>query len=326
MTFPFSIAVHGGPLTSAAEPLSAERDADLRATLARSVTVGHQILASGGDALDAVVASVKVLEDSEYFNAGRGSVLNAKEMVEMDASVMEGKLKQVGSVAGIRHIKNPIELAREVMLFSGHSLLAGDGAEAFAFERGYEFSEQDYFFTDHRYDQLMRLKFAAKGSPTDLDLLALSECDLAEEGKADDPVYGSVGAVALDQHGNLAAATSSGGVANQRFGRIGDSVMMGAGMLAENDLVAISSAGPSELLIRHRVASEIAARTRYFNEGAKTASDFVVSRVLKGPESDGGVIAIDHLGEIHSTLSGAGLYRASVDIQGKLSIKLFANE
>lgn len=205
MTQPFSIAIHGGAGTILRDQMSEELKASILADLEASVRAGHSILVQSGDALDAVVAAVKVLEDSPNFNAGKGSVLTHKEMVEMDASVMHGKDKNAGAIAGVRHIKNPIELARDVMNKSNHVLLIGEGAEEFAFEHGYEFTEQDYFFTDRRYEQLLSMK--EKG------LFALSESKYP-----DDKKYGTVGAVALDQQGNLAAATSTGGVTNKKYG------------------------------------------------------------------------------------------------------------
>lgn len=198
MTKPFSIAIHGGAGTILREQMSDELQQSILADLEAAVKAGHQILEQGGEALDAVVAAVKVLEDSPNFNAGKGSVLTHNEMVEMDASVMDGRNLAAGAVAGVRHIKNPIELARDVMLRSNHVLLVGEGAEKFAFEQGHQYTEQDYFFTDRRYEQLLSMR--EKG------LFALSESRYPDDRK-----HGTVGAVALDQQGNLAAATSTGG-------------------------------------------------------------------------------------------------------------------
>ena len=238
MSHPFSIAIHGGAGTILREQMSDELKTGIVEALEKSVLAGHQILKSGGDALDAVVAAVKVMEDSPHFNAGKGSVLTHDEFVEMDASVMHGKEMDAGAIAGVRHIKNPIELARDVMLKSDHVLLIGEGAEKFAFEHDYTFTEQDYFFTERRYDQLQSMK--EKG------IFALSEAKYDEQqaGKyPDDKKYGTVGAVALDQAGNLAAATSTGGVTNKKYGRVGDSPIIGAGTIAENGNVAVSTTG-----------------------------------------------------------------------------------
>ncbi len=237
MTKPFAIAIHGGAGTILRDQMTETLKQEIVAALTQSVQAGAKILEAGGDALDAAVAAVKVMEDSPHFNAGKGSVLTHEEMVEMDASVMHGAAMDAGAVAGIRHIRNPIELARDVMRNSDHVLLIGEGAEKFAFERQYEYTEQDYFFTERRYDQLLSMK--EKG------LFALSESKYP-----DDKKYGTVGAVALDSHGNLAAATSTGGVTNKKYGRVGDTAIIGAGTFAENGNVAVSTTGMGEYFIR----------------------------------------------------------------------------
>ncbi|MDA0129958.1 isoaspartyl peptidase/L-asparaginase [Vibrio sp. MarTm2] len=313
MTKPFSIAVHGGAGTILREQMSDELKAAILADLERSVRAGHEILLQSGDALDAVVAAVKVLEDSPNFNAGKGSVLTHKEMVEMDASVMHGAKAEAGAVAGVRHIKNPIELARDVMQKSNHVLLIGDGAEEFAFEQGYSFTEQDYFFTDRRYGQLLSMK--EKG------LFALSESKYP-----DDKKYGTVGAVALDQKGNLAAATSTGGVTNKKYGRVGDSSIIGAGTFAENGNVAVSTTGMGEFFIRKMVAGDVAARMRYLKEDVHTACETIIQGELKQMGGEGGLIAVDAQGNLHFSMNSSGMYRAGIDRDGKLSVKIYADE
>ncbi|KGY07227.1 isoaspartyl peptidase/L-asparaginase family protein [Vibrio sinaloensis] len=313
MTKPFSIAVHGGAGTILREQMSDELKAAILADLERSVRAGHEILLQSGDALDAVVAAVKVLEDSPNFNAGKGSVLTHQEMVEMDASVMHGSKAEAGAVAGVRHIKNPIELARDVMQKSNHVLLIGDGAEEFAFEQGYSFTEQDYFFTDRRYEQLLSMK--EKG------LFALSESKYP-----DDKKYGTVGAVALDQKGNLAAATSTGGVTNKKYGRVGDSSIIGAGTFAENGNVAVSTTGMGEFFIRKMVAGDVAARMRYLKEDVHTACETIIQGELKQMGGEGGLIAVDAQGNLHFSMNSSGMYRAGIDRNGKLSVKIYADE
>lgn len=313
MSQPFSIAIHGGAGTILREQMSDELKASILADLEASVRAGHRILAQSGEALDAVVAAVKVLEDSPNFNAGKGSVLTHQEMVEMDASVMDGKDLNAGAIAGVRHIKNPIELARDVMNKSEHVLLIGEGAEAFAFANGYPFTEQDYFFTERRYQQLQSMK--EKG------LFALSESKYP-----DDKKYGTVGAVALDQHGNLAAATSTGGVTNKKYGRVGDSSIIGAGTFAENGNVAVSTTGMGEFFIRKTVAGDVAARMRYLHQDVHTASEAVIQGELKQMGGEGGLIAIDAKGEIHFAMNSSGMYRAAIDIHGQLSVKIYADE
>ncbi|MFB9213755.1 isoaspartyl peptidase/L-asparaginase family protein [Vibrio sinaloensis] len=313
MTQPFSIAIHGGAGTILRSQMSEELKRAILADLEASVRAGHKILKDSGDALDAVVAAVKVLEDSPNFNAGKGSVLTNKEMVEMDASIMHGRALDAGAVAGVRHIKNPIELARDVMKYSEHVLLIGEGAEEFAFVNGHQFTEQDYFFTERRYEQLLSMK--EKG------LFALSESKYP-----DDKKYGTVGAVALDQHGNLAAATSTGGVTNKKYGRVGDSSIIGAGTYAENGNVAVSTTGMGEYFIRKTVAGDVAARMRYLKEEVSTASDAVIQGELKHMGGEGGLIAIDAHGRHHFAMNSSGMYRAVIDVDGKLTVSIYADE
>lgn len=313
MSQPIAIAIHGGAGTILRAQMSDELKQGIVVALEQSVRAGHQLLVQGGDALDAVVAAVRVLEDSPYFNAGKGSVLTHQEMVEMDASVMHGLHMDAGAVAGVRHIRNSVELARDVMRHSDHVLLIGDGAEAFAFGQGYDYTEQDYFFTERRYEQLQAMK--AKG------LFALSESKYP-----DDKKFGTVGAVALDQHGNLAAATSTGGITNKKFGRVGDSALIGAGTVAENGNVAVSTTGMGEFFIRKMVAGDVAARMRYLKEDVHTASEQVIQGELKTLGGEGGLIALDASGEIHFAMNSSGMYRASIDTQGDLLVKIYADE
>lgn len=313
MTQPFSIAIHGGAGTILREQMSPQLKQEIVATLTLSVKAGEHILAQCGDALDAAVAAVKVLEDSPLFNAGKGSVLTHNEMVEMDASVMHGAEMDAGAVAGVRHIRNPIELARDVMCDSDHVLLIGEGAEKFAFEHQHQYTEQDYFFTERRYEQLLSMK--EKG------LFALSESKYP-----DDKKYGTVGAVALDQQGNLAAATSTGGVTNKKYGRVGDTAIIGAGTFAENGNVAVSTTGMGEYFIRKTVASDVAARMRYLKQDVHTACESVIQGELKTMGGEGGLIAVDAIGDIHFAMNSSGMYRASIDTSGELTVKIYADE
>ncbi|MFH4680618.1 isoaspartyl peptidase/L-asparaginase family protein [Vibrio diabolicus] len=313
MTKPFSIAIHGGAGTILRDQMSNELQQSILADLEASVKAGHQILEEGGDALDAVVSAVKVLEDSPNFNAGKGSVLTNNEMVEMDASVMDGRNQAAGAVAGVRHIKNPIELARDVMRNSNHVLLVGEGAEKFAFEQGHEYTEQDYFFTDRRYEQLLSMR--EKG-----------QFALSESRYPDDRKHGTVGAVALDQQGNLAAATSTGGVTNKQYNRVGDSALIGCGTVAENGVVAVSTTGVGEFFIRKRVAEDVAARMRYLQEDIHTACEHIIQGELKEMGGEGGLIAIDAQGELHFAMNSSGMYRAGINTQGELSVKIYADE
>ncbi|RXQ57166.1 isoaspartyl peptidase/L-asparaginase [Vibrio cholerae] len=326
MTQPFAIAIHGGAGTILREQMSDTLRMDILATLEQAVRAGHQLLVEGADALDAVVAAVTVLEDSPLFNAGKGSVLTHNEMVEMDASVMHGAAREAGAIAGVRHIRNPIQLARDVLRHSDHVFLIGDGAEQFAFQQGHVYTEQDYFFTERRYEQLQNMK--------QQDRFALSEASYQSESAEqespseypDDKKFGTVGAVALDQQGNLAAATSTGGITNKRFGRVGDSPIIGAGTLAENGNVAISCTGMGEYFIRYAVAGDIAARMRYLKEDVHTACETVVQGELKSVGGEGGLIAIDAQGELHFAMNSSGMYRAGIDRDGQFSVKIYADE
>ncbi|GAL24377.1 isoaspartyl aminopeptidase [Vibrio variabilis] len=313
MTQPFAIAIHGGAGTILKTQMSDELKQEILDALSKSVQAGAAVLEAGGDALDATVAAVKVMEDSPHFNAGKGSVLTHDEMVEMDASVMHGAQQDAGAVAGVRHIKNPITLARDVMRDSDHVLLIGEGAEKFAFERGHDYTEQDYFFTERRYEQLQSMK--EKG------LFALSESKYP-----DDKKYGTVGAVALDKQGNLAAATSTGGVTNKKYGRVGDTAIIGAGTYAENNNVAVSTTGMGEYFIRKTVAGEVAARMRYLNEDVHTASETIIQGELKAMGGEGGLIAIDANGDVHFAMNSSGMYRAAVGVDGALTVKIYADE
>lgn len=313
MTQPFAIAIHGGAGTILRAQMSDELKQQILDALTQSVKAGAAVLEAGGDALDATVAAVQVMEDSPHFNAGKGSVLTHNEMVEMDASVMHGAQQDAGAVAGVRHIKNPIALARDVMRGSDHVLLIGEGAEKFAFEQGHEYTEQDYFFTERRYEQLQSMK--EKG------LFALSESKYP-----DDKKYGTVGAVALDKQGNLAAATSTGGVTNKKYGRVGDTAIIGAGTYAENNNVAVSTTGMGEYFIRKTVAVDVAARMRYLKEDVHTASESVIQGELKQMGGEGGLIAIDANGDIHFAMNSSGMYRASIDSEGALFVKIYADE
>ncbi|WP_398302265.1 isoaspartyl peptidase/L-asparaginase family protein [Vibrio cholerae] len=326
MTQPFAIAIHGGAGTILREQMSDALRMDILATLEQAVRAGHQLLVEGADALDAVVAAVTVMEDSPLFNAGKGSVLTHNEMVEMDASVMHGAAREAGAIAGVRHIRNPIQLARDVLRHSDHVFLIGDGAEQFAFQQGHVYTEQDYFFTERRYEQLQNMK--------QQDRFALSEASYQSESAEqespseypDDKKFGTVGAVALDQQGNLAAATSTGGITNKRFGRVGDSPIIGAGTLAENGNVAISCTGMGEYFIRYAVAGDIAARMRYLKEDVHTACETVVQGELKSVGGEGGLIAIDAQGELHFAMNSSGMYRAGIDRDGQFSVKIYADE
>jgi beta-aspartyl-peptidase (threonine type) len=293
----FGLVVHGGAGTLGREDITPEKERALRAALTSALDVGHAILANGGSSTDAVVAAIVLLEDSPLFNAGVGAVYNSAGEHELDASIMDGATLNAGAVAGVRTVKNPITLARAVMDHSPHVMLVADGAEEFGRTVGTEFVSPDYFDTDFRREQWERRREQA---PDD----ALLADPLAEALK-----FGTVGAVALDSHGNLAAATSTGGMTFKRYGRVGDSPVIGAGTYADNESCAVSATGHGEYFIRFVVAHDICARVRYRGVSLERAADEVVMKKLVEAGGSGGVIAIDRRGNIAMPFNTPGMYR-----------------
>lgn len=290
----FGIAIHGGAGTLPRAEMTAEREQQYRDGLAVALKIGASILERGGSSLDAVTGSVANLEDNPLFNAGRGAVFTFEGLNELDAAIMDGRTRAAGAVSGVRHIKNPIELARTVMEHSDHVLLCGAGAEDFALSRGFAMMPRSYFHTPERWSQLERIRSG------DVDLSALTISHI-----------GTVGAVALDRAGNLAAATSTGGMTGKRFNRIGDSPIIGAGTYADNRCCAVSATGHGEIFIRAVVAHDIYARMRYGQRTLATAVHEVVIDELPAMHGEGGVIAIDRHGEIVMEFNSEGMFRAS---------------
>ncbi len=273
------------------------------------------MLAAGGASLDAVVAAVKVMEDSPLFNAGKGAVFSNEGTNEMDASIMDGKGRRAGAVAGVTTVKNPVEAARAVMEKSRHVLLGGKGADRFAKEQGLEIVDPAYFRTEERWQQLQRAKERDR-IQMDHDAPKKSSA-LAEHEK-----FGTVGAVALDQAGNLAAATSTGGLTNKRFGRIGDSPIVGAGTWAENESVAVSATGTGEMFIRGVAAYDIAALVKYKGLTPQKAADESLEKV-KAIGGRGGVIVLDRSGEVVFSFTTEGMYRGFARAAGKPEILIY---
>ncbi|MBL0142013.1 MAG: isoaspartyl peptidase/L-asparaginase [Betaproteobacteria bacterium] len=298
---PFAIAIHGGSGTITRASLSLEKESAYRAVLAQALQSGQEILVAGGTSLDAVVAAVKVMEDSPLFNAGKGAVFTNAGTNEMDASIMDGQGRRAGAVAGVTIVKNPVEAARAVMDRSRHVLLAGKGAEQFAREQGLAIVDPAYFRTEERWQQLQRAK-ERDSIPMDHETPGKSGA-LEEHEK-----LGTVGAVALDRAGNLAAATSTGGLTNKRFGRIGDSPLVGAGTWAENESVAVSATGTGEMFIRGVAAYDIAALVKYKGLSTQKAADEALGRV-KAIGGRGGVIVLDRAGEPVFSFTTEGMYR-----------------
>ncbi len=298
MTTTFAIAIHGGAGTILKSKMTPEREAAIRATLTESLRVGYALLNEGGCALDAVQKAVNVMEDSPLFNAGRGAVFTHDGKNEQDATIMDGFSGQAGSVASVKHIARPIDLARLVMDQSPHVLLMGDGAEKFAVEHGMELVDNKYFYTEQRWEQLQRALAKEQRASDNKGDLSLSE----------DDKHGTVGAVALDSQGHLAAATSSGGMTNKRYGRVGDSALVGAGTFAD-DLCAVSTTGHGEFFMRGVVAYDVAALMHYKGLSLAEATDLSVQTKLTDPGGTGGLIAIDKDGNIALPFNTEGMYR-----------------
>ncbi|MBK0326145.1 isoaspartyl peptidase/L-asparaginase [Rhodobacteraceae bacterium F11138] len=293
----YSLAIHGGAGTILKSNMTAEKEAIYHAGLACAIAAGQAVLRDGGSAMDAVVASVCALEDDPLFNAGRGAVFTSDGKQEMDAAVMDGSDRRAGSVAGIFGPKNPVRLARAVMDRTAHVTLIGPNALTQAKDAGLPFADPDYFFTQSRWDALQEtLDMRARGEVSD---------DSARR-------HGTVGAVARDLHGNLAAATSTGGMTAKAPGRVGDTPMIGAGTFADNDTCAVSGTGHGEVFIRWTAASEIAARMRHGGETLRQAADHVVMNDLGQNDGSGGVIAVDRAGNIAMPFNCEGMYRGAV--------------
>jgi beta-aspartyl-peptidase (threonine type) len=303
----WTLLVHGGAGRILRGALSADQDEGARAGLAKALEAGSMLLANGGSAMDAVAAAVIKLEDDVHFNAGRGAVFTYEGINELDASVMDGKTRDAGAVTGARYTKNPVLLARAVMEHSPHVLLSRDGADAFSREQGLEQVEPNYFATPERWRQLEELK-ANKLDYYDIDMK-----------------YGTVGAVAVDQDGNVAAATSTGGLTGKRWGRIGDSPIIGAGNYADNRACAVSATGAGEFFIRLGVAHEISARMRMLGEDAKLAADHVINE-LGQLGGTGGVIVTAPDGTSTFSFNTPGMYRGRATSDGEKYVAIYGDE
>jgi beta-aspartyl-peptidase (threonine type) len=303
----WSIAIHGGAGTMSRDRMSEEQQAEYKAALGTALDAGSAVLAAGGTALDAVEAAIVTLEDDPRFNAGRGAVFTYEGVNELDASIMDGSDRSAGAVAGITTVKNPIRAARAVMENSPHVFLSREGAEQFAQEQGLEQAGPEWFATPERLRQLEELK-ARQVSWFDVDLK-----------------YGTVGAVALDSEGHLAAGTSTGGLTGKRWGRIGDSPVIGAGNYADDRSCAVSATGAGEYFIRANVAAQICTRMRLLSESAQQAADSVIAEVgeLGG---DGGVIVVAPDGSAIFSMNTSGMYRGRASSAGLREVAIFAEE
>jgi beta-aspartyl-peptidase (threonine type) len=289
----FGLAIHGGAGTLPRAEMSGERESMYRAGLAAALDAGFAVLQAGGTSLDAVTRAVVVLEDNPLFNAGRGSVFTLDGHNELDASIMDGSTLKAGAVCGVTHIRNPIELARTVMEHSEYVMLSGAGAEEFALSRGLALVPRSYFYTPERWRQLERIR----SGDAQLSALTISH-------------VGTVGAVARDRDGRLAAATSTGGMTGKRYHRIGDSPIIGAGTYADDRSCAVSATGHGEVFIRAAVAHDICARMRFGGRTLAEAAREVVMVELPALRGEGGIIAIDVAGEIAMEFNSEGMFRA----------------
>ena len=307
-----AIVIHGGAGTIARASMTGEKEAEIRAALKESVQAGHRALMAGESSTRAIIAAINVMEDSPLFNAGNGSVFNAAGNHEMDASIMEGAGLNAGAVASVSRIKNPIDLASRVMTDSEHVMLMGDGAEEFAKQHGFEMVDPASFYTDFRWQQLQSIQAKEQAK------------EQAKAGRKDQ-WYSTVGAVALDRQGNLAAGTSTGGTCNKRWGRVGDSPIIGAGTYASNSSCAVSATGHGEVFIRHVAAYNICHRVE-LGTPLSEAADTVVNDILVKAKGEGGVIAIDRYGNIATPFNSEGMYRASIDTRGMMDISIYRED
>ena len=307
---PIALVVHGGAGTIVKGQMTAELEEQYRAKLEEALLAGRAILQGGGTSLDTVVAVIKILEDSPLFNAGKGAVFTAEGRNEMDAAIMDGATGQAGAVAFVTRVKNPITAARAVMEHTEHVMLAGAGADSFAVSQGLELAEPDYFYTERRWEQLQRARDDEKTTKS------------GDSRQGSSPYLGTVGALALDRQGRLAAGTSTGGMTNKRFGRIGDTPIIGAGTWADREC-AVSATGHGEYFIRFAVASDICARARYLGISVEAAAEEVIHKVLPAAGGTGGVITLDHQGGISMPFNTEGMYRGFVHADDDPTIQIY---
>jgi L-asparaginase / beta-aspartyl-peptidase len=315
-----TLVIHGGAGTITKANMTPEKEKAYKEVLNQALKTGYAILEKGGSSLDAVEATVRVMEDSPLFNAGKGAVFTNEGKNELDAAIMDGKTGKAGAVASLTTVRNPITAARAVMEQSEHVMLIGQGAEKFAKEKGLEIVDPSYFRTETRYQQLQKLK-EKEGEKTKLDHDS-SGTSSTENIFVEGEKFGTVGAVALDAYGNLAAATSTGGMTNKRYGRVGDVPIIGAGTYADNNTCAVSATGHGEYFIRSVVAHDIAALMEYKGYSLKKAADEVVMKKLVKRGGEGGVIAVDKDGNVAMPFNSAGMYRGYIK-KGKAEVAIY---
>lgn len=312
----FTLVIHGGAGTILKQDMTPELETAYMSGLKDGLDAGYAVLEEGGTAINAVKAAIVVLEDNMLFNAGRGSVFTKKGVQEMDAAIMDGTSLQAGAVAGVRNVRNPIELAAEVMRHSNHVFLSGKGANDFAIKQGIKLEPDEYFFSQFRYDQWKSIR--------DSDNYSLDHTHQRLEELMRDKKFGTVGAVACDYEGNLAAATSTGGMTNKKYGRIGDSPIIGIGTYANNNTCAVSCTGHGEPFIRAVAAHDVSCLMEYKGLSLEAAMQEVVNRKLVAIEGEGGMIGVDGQGNPAMVLNSAGMYRAFRSSDGTSEIAIYS--
>ncbi|HEK0786105.1 TPA: isoaspartyl peptidase/L-asparaginase family protein [Proteus mirabilis] len=315
---PIRLVIHGGAGTITKDTITPEQEKEYKEKLTEALNAGYAVLNSGGTSIEAVQKSINVMEDSPLFNAGKGAVFTHDGRNELDASIMDGKTRKAGAVAGVTTVKNPINAAIAVMEKSPHVMMVSNGADIFAKEQGLTIVDPSYFKTEHRWQQLQKA-------------IEKEQVVLDHDGKTAalfvDPMmydykYGTVGAVALDQHGNLAAGTSTGGMTNKRYGRVGDSPIIGAGNYADNETVAVSATGSGEMFIRTLTAFNIAAQVKYKNLPLEEAAQNALDEV-KAINGSGGVIVLDKTGNYTMSFNSEGMYRGTIGNDGKPVVAIY---
>jgi L-asparaginase / beta-aspartyl-peptidase len=321
--------IHGGAGVIRRGDLTPEKEKAYRATLEEALLAGYKALQSGKSSLDAVEIAIKMMEDSPLFNAGKGAVFTADGKNELDAAIMNGKDLMAGAVAGLHHVKNPISLARAVMEKSPHVMMIGDGAETFAKQVGIELVDEKYFWTQERWDGLQKViqreKEKDKQKPPVTPTKPVSMTMPQPVLESDRDRFGTVGAVALDKDGNVAAGTSTGGMTYKKYGRVGDVPVIGAGTYANNQTCAVSATGDGEYFIRLGVGRDIAAIMEYQAVPIQNAADKVIQQKLETLGGKGGIIAIDKFGNMAISFNSEGMYRAYINIEGKPVVEIYKN-
>ena len=311
----YTLAIHGGAGTILKEDMTPELERAYQQALQQAMDAGFAVLEQGGSAINAIKATIVILEDNMLFNAGRGSVFTKKGVQEMDAAIMDGRTLDAGSVTGVRNVRNPIELATEVMLNSNHVFLSGKGASDFAIKQGIKLEPDEYFFSQFRYDQWKAIR--------DSDTYSLDHTHQRLEELMRDKKFGTVGAVACDQEGNIAAATSTGGMTNKKYGRIGDSPIIGSGTYANNRTCGISCTGHGEMFIRAVAAHDVSCLMEYKGFSLQEAMEIVVHEKLMAIDGEGGMIGVDGQGNAALVFNSQGMYRGFKSSDGTNMVAIY---